>query len=463
MDSFLSWCSDNGIAIHPQFSFSTFDPSNWTVTSSTFLPQDDVLCSIPKRSLLTPITSSFLQPSSQHLPASHPSSHTIRLVLSLAYEISIAQKSRWWPYLAILPGLREGSEDETVRDELPVFWEEQSEERKWLKGTECERMLRKQRSEFDVLTSLYSLHYTDLYTLRTLKLAYYLVLTRAFQIDTKHGLGMVPVADLFNHRSGDRNHAQLESNDDSFTDPKDGETGGGGEADTVDLVLQRPFLPYPSSSREIDQSQVNLQTPMSDETDGKGEIFNTYGGELDSAHLFVKYGVLDEEGENERDRIRFEPWELSSLPPPTSDALNSMQRKVEKEEEDLIAKLERLDLVATEEHSSDASVEDQEGEDGLEEGEALYISYDAELSPALSRRVTSLSQLRIMCEERMKRYYKPDMEVEELLDLIDEARAAGMKNLVMAMQLALGERMVLRAVEEKCLDGEDEVVEGEME
>ncbi|KAH8928500.1 hypothetical protein BT69DRAFT_1329580 [Atractiella rhizophila] len=55
------------------------------------------------------------------------------------------------------------------------------------------------------------------------------------------------------------------------------------------------------------------------------------------------------------------------------------------------------------------------------------------------------------------------MEVEELLDLIDEARAARKKNLVMAMQLALGERMVLRAVEEKCLDGEDEVVEGEME
>ncbi len=91
--------------------------------------------------------------------------------------------------------------------------------------------------------------------------AYSLVSSRAFVVDTHHGLCLCPFADIFDH--SDQHHTQLEADDDD--DVREGQDDGDRLAD---MLLMR--------------ANTTLE--------GGEPVFNTYGETLDNAELLNRYG-----------------------------------------------------------------------------------------------------------------------------------------------------------------------------
>lgn len=125
-----------------------------------------------------------------------------------------------------------------------------------------------------------------------------LVLSRCFGVDSHHRDSLVPVADLFNHRTIDE-HVHLESEEPQFEETEDGgvkiiEDGGG---DSIDMRIVRAVR-------------------------AGDEVFNTYG-KHSSTHLLIGYGFTETE-ENPFDvvnvdweiiRVALQEWRASAAPP----------------------------------------------------------------------------------------------------------------------------------------------------
>ena len=104
--------------------------------------------SVPKTSILSSRTTSLKLPTELLIPevgwsdwASKATTNLTvpTLALILLYEIRLGGEGRYWGYIQSLP-----------RDvDLPIFWDEEDEARKWLKGTEAGREL-KMREETGV-------------------------------------------------------------------------------------------------------------------------------------------------------------------------------------------------------------------------------------------------------------------------------------------------------------------------
>ena len=121
--------------------------------------------------------------------------------IALAVERARGAASRWHGYVQFLP-------DE---EPLPLLWSEA--DLALLAGTGTATLVAQQRSSF---TADYHRHVRPLFrrhakrwglpeaatTLQSFLQAASLVSSRAFDVDAHHGHAMVPLADLFNHRSG---------------------------------------------------------------------------------------------------------------------------------------------------------------------------------------------------------------------------------------------------------------------
>lgn len=142
------------------------------------------------------------------------------------------------------------------------------------------------------------------------KLAFSLVLSRAFYVDNYHGLSMVPLADVFNHHC--QSQAILQSDDivcatcgsrtecehdDAQTDV----TGSSGMTD--DAARYNTLLAgadHLESAESLDADAVDMIATAS--IYPEDEVFNTYG-RLDNASLLVNYGFTLEA--NEDDKVRW--------------------------------------------------------------------------------------------------------------------------------------------------------------
>ncbi|GAB2218547.1 hypothetical protein Droror1_Dr00001774 [Drosera rotundifolia] len=162
-----------------------------------------------------------------------------------------------------------------------------------------------------------------------------LVASRSFQIDDYHGIGMVPLADLFNHKTG--------AEDVHFTyAPSDGESEDNDHTDT-------DGNPGSTCVRQKEDSEItefgssdNLQQDMEDDEpmalemiivkDVKAgvEVFNTYGV-IGNAALLHRYGFTEADNQFDIVNIDFDlvvEWSSSTFSWRHSRARLSMWRKL---------------------------------------------------------------------------------------------------------------------------------------
>jgi len=114
-----------------------------------------------------------------------------------------------------------------------------------------------------------------------------LVSSRSFQIDSYHGFGMVPLADLFNHKT-DGEHVHFTSaSDDSDSDGEDHDEQSDASADDRSTIENPTSSPSGSRVGDEDLEMIVVRDA------GEGEeVYNTYGT-MGNAALLHRYGFTE--------------------------------------------------------------------------------------------------------------------------------------------------------------------------
>ena len=206
------------------------------------------LATIPKSACLTTATSALGEVDGAR------GSGVVGLCVAVAHERALGAKSRFAAYLKTLP----------AREALPSTLAADDEARRALRGTTVEGMLvADERAIADdyrafarEMNARFVRHGVKMPTLEEFRDAATLVASRAFFVDDSLGQGLVPFADLFNHKGGsDGAHFNVVGCDDV-------------DADTLRLV----------SCRAAKRGE---------------ELFNSFGDDHDNTVLFYKYGFVE--------------------------------------------------------------------------------------------------------------------------------------------------------------------------
>ena len=273
--NFLTWCTMRGFELHPSLVVKNASgggdaPRHNAVFARGDIAPGDVLVVIPKCWCLTPRTGSITNVLPRDVLADLDEA---ALILTVMYERALGSRSPWAPYFALLPGESEN---------LPFLWDERDAAR-WLEGTEvfrriaedlpamradharCMAACRKfegRMTEFfpdgkappriavpvperedddgsssdddDDLGERFTEPDDGPYGFRAFLSAASLVASRAFQVDAVSGQGLVPIADLFNHRgaaSGGEHVHFTEHGDEDESSQDDSDSGSDGDGD----------------------------------------------------------------------------------------------------------------------------------------------------------------------------------------------------------------------------------------
>ncbi|KAH1229967.1 Ribosomal lysine N-methyltransferase 3 [Glycine max] len=133
-----------------------------------------------------------------------------------------------------------------------------------------------------------------------------LISSRSFEIDNYHGFGMVPLADLFNHKTGaeDVHFTAMSSNDESDTDV-DGCNNDEGIVEE-EALAQNSSIDMTALNNgncnvsDLDSSSLSesdtsmLEMIMTKDVSSGSEVFNTYGI-LGNAALLHRYGFTEQD------------------------------------------------------------------------------------------------------------------------------------------------------------------------
>ncbi|KAJ7740230.1 hypothetical protein DFH07DRAFT_839274 [Mycena maculata] len=292
----LSWCSERDFWIDPRIQVISGPCGVAVISQDTTIPAESILARIPRESVLSVKSS----PISELIPP-HPYGRGAQLSLALALSVELMRgaASPWFPYLKSLPREIPG---------IPLFWTSGAhcgDPTEWLNGTEAWKMLFESEenhaslfSEIDeyfhqVVQQVYSQVFESsspamVPSLHHFYYAYSLVSSRAFLVDSYHGLSMVPIADAFNHAQ--ENHVHLESDFDVC--PECGSLPRCLHDDTGDSVSRATAVP--DDADDFYEMVSNLPIPPNT------EVYNTYGGTLSNAELLVQYGFILDVNENDR-------------------------------------------------------------------------------------------------------------------------------------------------------------------
>ncbi|KAI8923247.1 hypothetical protein BC831DRAFT_43031 [Entophlyctis helioformis] len=203
------WFKRNGIAYdRERISIRTSPSGSYSVVALQDLPEDElgsVLCAIPKDAVLSVRNTGIAD-----ILEEAGITGLLGLSIAVMFERSKGAESPWADYLDSLP----------PHEDIPLFWTKAQLAE--LKGTSTSRRvasdLKQLREEYnDTILPLVKEH-SDVFvvaksTYDDFAAATSLVTSRAFQVDDYHGNSMVPLADLFNHRT-DGEHVHFETNGD---------------------------------------------------------------------------------------------------------------------------------------------------------------------------------------------------------------------------------------------------------
>ncbi|KAG5439954.1 hypothetical protein PCANB_000236 [Pneumocystis canis] len=178
------------------------------VYTKTSLKKNTIILKVPKNKILSPKTSEL-----SYILNDPKMTSVISVCIAYMHEKSLGQKSLWYGYLQIMPN----------KVDIPKLW---NHEKNWLKGTEIDYI-----GGLDTVFSLVSNSITNIYFKKSELEEVYIkqirpfvrknkkilnqtmftydnfinaisvVRSRVFEIDKFHNLGLVPFADMFNHRA----------------------------------------------------------------------------------------------------------------------------------------------------------------------------------------------------------------------------------------------------------------------
>ncbi|WVQ98792.1 hypothetical protein IAU59_005923 [Kwoniella sp. CBS 9459] len=302
-ETLLQWLDRQGIKRDERLEIASMeDGSGWRVVAKDEMDLGELICAIPKSSILSHKTSSLPPLPELNIDSRSLNSYTIlHLSLCLLHEFRLGAESPFYGYLQSLPREIIG---------LPLLWDIQEIGgvdgklgKEWLKGTEVERELERRAEQglsFDALEAFYRetcshLPPTSSHPIPSPLISYLhcfaLVSTRAFMIDIYHLISLCPFADIMNHTSASSSHTSMMADDfvchacgslapcqHDITDPRGvpyrlahlGEreiARIGREEDSVDMRVERPVI--------------------------RGEeVWNCYGEGLGDARLLVEWGFI---------------------------------------------------------------------------------------------------------------------------------------------------------------------------
>ncbi len=285
-------------------------PGAMRIEAASDVDQGETLATIPKEACITVYTTELTD-----VLAEEELAGGLGLVIAVWYEKGLGKASKWSEYFA---SMKDG-------EYLPIFWSE--EELKQLQGTEVcgcvdqDRLDIEEDYEQHVVPLLEK--YPDTFrivsdtSVEAFKNAASLVASRAFAVDEEHGDGMVPLADVFNHKvsivklsdeyaihgaedtsSENSYHQEEDDNDDNDDNDDQAPVGSCGfprlQHDDEDLTMcgmkQANALPLRLHIAIIDDSEnESLKIIAASSVERGKEMFNTYG-ELGNAELVKKYG-----------------------------------------------------------------------------------------------------------------------------------------------------------------------------
>ncbi|KAL2645247.1 hypothetical protein R1flu_012834 [Riccia fluitans] len=224
--TFLRWMRVNGIEYSDGLAFElggSGSVADIGVKALVDMKEGNLIATIPKQACLTMLTteaSSVLEEAEL--------GGGLGLVVAVMFERSLQERSKWYGYLQLLPDAQT----------LPFLWTPEEID-ELLCGTELHQVIKEDRvlMEEDWKESIAPLTErspekfpAEWFSLDQYLAAKTLVNSRAFEVDEYYGYGMVPLADLFNHKTADE--------DVHFTN-----VSSDSEDDSLELDVEEPSLP----------------------------------------------------------------------------------------------------------------------------------------------------------------------------------------------------------------------------
>ncbi|KAF9608534.1 hypothetical protein IFM89_009900 [Coptis chinensis] len=313
-----------------------------SIKANADLKQGDIVAKIPKNACLTIKTTACSE-----MIQDAGLAGSLGLAVALMYEKSIGECSLWAGYLQLLPERECG---------VPLVWT-LDEVDQFLTGTELHKAVKDDKS---LVYEDWKENILPLIASGPLELdpmafgaeqyfaAKSLVSSRSFEIDDYHGFGMVPLADLFNHKTGAENvHftsvSSPLSNTDNDSDAEDNEYINNHHYESTEhLSTCKNGSPAALGGKNISESNdIELSSNSEEDSDhlemiivkdvkAGDEVFNTYGS-MGNAALLHRYGFT--ELDNPFDIINIElnmvlEWSSSLFSSRYSRARLSMWRRI---------------------------------------------------------------------------------------------------------------------------------------
>ncbi|KAH7685237.1 Histone-lysine N-methyltransferase protein [Dioscorea alata] len=296
--AFRRWMRSCAIASSDALEIVENASSGIAVKALCELREGDVVATIPKAACLT-IRTSAARTAIEEAGIDG----SLGLSFALMFERSLGATSKWFGYLQVLP----------EREEVPLVWSSEEVDR-LLAGTELHKTVQEDQA---VICEDWKEYIEPLIHSGPLELdpkffgvdqyfsAKTLVASRSFQIDDYHGYGMVPLADLFNHKTGAENvhftSEFLPSDSDEEDDAVVTDTSGNDQSPSVDLntnsagdspVAQQGYNHDPASREHSDGDPDTLEMIIVRDVEAGAEVFNTYGL-MGNAALLHRYGFTE--------------------------------------------------------------------------------------------------------------------------------------------------------------------------
>lgn len=305
--AFKRWMRDNGIEYSNalQLCIGQGSVSGIGVRALGDLKEGDVIATIPKKACLTIRTSA-----AGHMIEEAELGGSLGLAVAIMYERSKGTNSPWYAYLHLLPH----------QECVPLVWTV-DEVDTLLAGTELHKAVEEDmellhedwKESIAPLTTLDPFEFPrDWFSVEQYFAAKTVIGSRAFEIDDYHGFGMVPLADLFNHKTAAEDvHITSVPNDYSTdTDNPDAslsdeECNSRSYSDMSDCAHSEADMSLSQSlngngsngikgtcfSSTGSSSEVLEMILVKDVKEGS-EVFNTYGT-LSNAALLHRYGFTE--------------------------------------------------------------------------------------------------------------------------------------------------------------------------
>ncbi|KAK7356842.1 hypothetical protein VNO80_16121 [Phaseolus coccineus] len=301
--AFKRWMQSKGFQWSDALEFVDTPEEGIAVRAFCQLKEGDVVAEMPKEACLTTKTSGAREIIEDVGLDGH-----LGLAFAIMYERSLGEDSPWYGYLQLLPN----------QECVPIVWT-LDEVNELLCGTELHQTVQEDKA---LIYEDWKENILPLLDLAPLKLnpkffdieqyfaAKSLISSRSFEIDDYHGFGMVPLADLFNHKTGaeDVHFTAMSSNYESGSDV-DGSDNDKSIVKEEVALDQNHSMDMTASiganvsnciGSDLDSSSVSeddtsmLEMIMIKDVDSGTEVFNTYGL-LGNAALLHRYGFTEQD------------------------------------------------------------------------------------------------------------------------------------------------------------------------